>query len=308
MSTSDVFFYSDGLKIAGLLYTPDDWHDGDPPRPGILLVHGISGQKQLPILPTAERLVKEGWFCLAIDHRGCGASEGDRRRFRPLEQVQDAYDALTYMQTLPGIDPDRIGIYGTSFGGGNVIWIAAHDPRVKVVVSSLGPQNGERWLRLVRSAGDWWAFRQEVLEDAERRVRTGEPKEISLERILPHDRHSAEIRKHYSDKGWSTQVEYDMESAEAVMRFRPEWVVDRISPRPVMFISAEWDAVVPQEEQLACYERCGEPKKLVSLRRASHYDTYAFHNPETNALVMREMLAWFHQYLGSTHETGEIVG
>ena len=40
MISSDVFFYSDGVRIAGYLYTPDDWKSGDAPRPAIVVLAG----------------------------------------------------------------------------------------------------------------------------------------------------------------------------------------------------------------------------------------------------------------------------
>jgi len=39
----DVFYYSNGLKIAASLFTPEDWRPGDQPRPVILALAGYSG-------------------------------------------------------------------------------------------------------------------------------------------------------------------------------------------------------------------------------------------------------------------------
>lgn len=54
---------------------------------------------------------------------------------------------------------------------------------------------------------------------------------------------------------------------------------------------------VPPEETLECYAKCGEPKKLVKLPRANHYDSYEFRNPEMSRIVYQEAAAWFKQYL-----------
>lgn len=91
--------------------------------------------------------------------------------------------------------------------------------------------------------------------------------------------------------------ERDLESAEACMRYRPEWVVDRIAPRPVLMIYAERDNLVPPEEQLSTFARCGEPKRLVKLPRAGHYDSYEFRNPVTCQIVYAETIAWFREHL-----------
>jgi len=75
-------------------------------------------------------LCAEGWFVFGFDYCGFGNSEGKRNRHRPLEQAQNTYDALSYLQTVPGIDPERLEIYGISFGGANGVWVTAHDERV----------------------------------------------------------------------------------------------------------------------------------------------------------------------------------
>jgi pimeloyl-ACP methyl ester carboxylesterase len=298
MNTSDVWFYSEGLRIAGYLFRPDDWQPGDAPRPGILVLAGYSGNTQADCTHMMRRLCAAGWFVLGFDYRGFGQSEGQRGRHRPLEQAQNTYDALSYMQTVPGIDPERIGLYGTSFGGANGIWVAAHDERVKCLVTSVAVTHGERWMRLIRRPWEWLAFKERVMQDARRRVQSGEPTMAPFGDIMLRDPDSARQREQHAQQGHTFQSEErDLESAEAAFRYRPEWVVDKISPRPVLMIYAERDNLVPPEEQISCFAKCGEPKKLVKLAGCGHYDSYEFRNPETSKLVYTETIAWFRQYL-----------
>ena len=112
MADSEVSFFSDGLRIAGYLHQPPDWKDGDPPRPGILVLSGYGGNPHFDCIHLVRRLCADGWFVFTFDYRGHGRSEGTRGRHRPLEQAQDAFDALSFMQTLPGIDPARLGVLG----------------------------------------------------------------------------------------------------------------------------------------------------------------------------------------------------
>lgn len=293
----EVTYYSDGLKIAAHLYAPKDWQPGDPPRPATVTLHGYSGMKDVYGLDVPRRLSEEGFFALAPDHRGFGVSEGVRGRHRPLEQAQDTYDAITYLETVPGVDPERIGIYGTSFGGANAIWVAAFDQRVKVVVSSVGVHDGERWMRSVRRPHEWHTFQQQVWEAARKRVTTGEPTMWSLTDIMLSDPHTLSVIQAHHQKHPHYVKEYDLESAEACWRYRPEWVAPRIAPRPVLIIYAEYDGIVPVQEALSCFDACGEPKKLVKLPKAQHYESYYFVNPEIHQIGMREAVAWFKQYL-----------
>ena len=298
MAESEATFYSDGLRIAGYLHQPTDWHPEAPARPAILMLAGYGGNPHFDCIHLMRRLCADGWFVFTFDYRGFGKSEGTRGRHRPLEQAQDAFDALSFMQTIPGIDPARIGVFGTSFGGAHALWVAAHDDRVKCVVTSAAVTNGERWLQLLRRPWEWLEFRDRVFEHARQRVRTGEPTVVQRGEIMLRDPDALAQRAAMTAPGESLPAEdIDLESAEACIRYRPEWVADRISPRPVLMLWADRDALVPPQEQLCCFERCGEPRRLVRLPDAGHYDTYEFRNPAVAGLVHEETAAWFRHYL-----------
>jgi dipeptidyl aminopeptidase/acylaminoacyl peptidase len=298
MNPSEVTFYSDSDKIAGYLFTPNDWKAGDPPRPGILVLAGYSGNTQADCTHMMKRLCAEGWFVFGYDYVGFGKSDGKRNRHRPLEQAQNTYDALTYMQTVPGIDPERLAIYGTSFGCANGIWVTAHDERVKCLVTSVGVTDGYEWMRSIRRPWEWLAFKDRVLKEAQKRVVSGEGTLVPNGEIMLRDPESQRQRDMHAQAGHTFQSEErDIESAEAVMRYRPDWVVDKISPRPVLMIYAEHDNLVPPAQQLSAYKKCGEPKKLVMLPKSGHYDSYEFRNTVTCQITYTETIAWFKQHL-----------
>ena len=159
----DVTYYSDELKISAHLYTPPEWKEGSTPLPAVICLSGYSGRKNIATIDMPQRLAREGFITLAPDYRGYGDSEGARGRHRPLEQAQDTHDAVTFLETLDEVDSERIGVYGSSFGGANAVWAAAFDERIKVVVSAVGVHDGERWLKSLRSPYDWFKFQDYVL-------------------------------------------------------------------------------------------------------------------------------------------------
>ena len=55
----------------------------------------------------------------------------------PLDQNRDIHNVLDYLMEEPVVNADRIGLWGSSFGGGHVIYVAGNDPRIKVVVSQV---------------------------------------------------------------------------------------------------------------------------------------------------------------------------
>lgn len=294
---TDVVYYSDGLKIAAHLYTPTGWKPGDPPRPAIICLHGYTGMKEVYGMDVPRRLWEEGYFVLAPDHRGFGESEGGRGRHRPLEQTQDVYDAFTFLETVDGVDADRLGIYGTSWGGASAIWCAAFDERIKVVVNSVGVSDGKRWLQRARRPWEWQEFQARVAEAARKRVTTGEPTTMPLLDIMLTDPHTLGVIEQHHQKHGHYVTDYDLESAETCMRFQPEKVAHLIAPRPVLVVYAEDDCTVPPEEQFGCYAALGEPKKLVKLPKAQHYESYYFCNPEMHEIGMSEAVDWYRTYL-----------
>jgi hypothetical protein len=86
------------------------------------------------------------------------------------------------------------------------------------------------------------------------------------EEILLPDRQSAELAAAARRNNPAAFGTILLEYVDETLRFVPEWVVDRIAPRPVLFITTDDDRLVPPEESYRLYERAGEPKKLVVLR------------------------------------------
>ncbi len=294
----DVVFYSDGHRITAHLYRPADWLPGDAALPAVISLTGYSGRKNVATVDIPRRLAREGFVALAPDYVGYGEAEGPRRRHRPLEQAQNVYDAATFLETVDGVDAARIGVYGSSFGAANAVWAAAFDPRLKVVVSAVGVHDAERWLRSVRSAYDWYAFRDAVRAEARHRVVTGETEDIYRYDIYPLDPDATDKPTMTVEEHGAVDDPYvDMESVEAAFRYKPDWVVDRIAPRPVLFFAAGYDSMVPPEEARLTYEKCGEPKKLVELPEARHNQVYEYSNSVHFETVARETAAWFREHL-----------
>lgn len=152
--------YSDGTRLSGDLFHPKDLAAGER-LPAIVLCHGWGGVKSHLNVTYAPAFASAGFVVLTFDYRGWGESDSRmvlvgeppevgnqgratvevemiRELVDPFDQLEDIRAALDWLEGEPIVDPERIGIWGTSFGGGLVVWTAAHDPRVKVVVSQVG--------------------------------------------------------------------------------------------------------------------------------------------------------------------------
>jgi dienelactone hydrolase len=120
-------------------------------RPAMLCLHQTvtigkaepAGLGNNPDLRYALELAQRGYVTLAPDYPSFGEYAYD---FNPkdgydsgtMKAIYDNVRAIDLLQSLPEVDPDRIGCIGHSLGGHNSIFTAAFDPRIKAVVSNCG--------------------------------------------------------------------------------------------------------------------------------------------------------------------------
>jgi dienelactone hydrolase len=161
-----VDIWSDGTRMSGDLWLPEGHGDGTK-RPAILLTHGWGGTRSHLNNTYAPKFANAGFVVLTFDYRGWVDSDsrlviiGDQpvsdsdgavtvraRAIRevvdPVDQVRDISNALDFLYGEEGVDVERIGIWGTSYSGGHVIYLGAHDDRVAAIVSQVGYQ-GVGW-------------------------------------------------------------------------------------------------------------------------------------------------------------------
>jgi dienelactone hydrolase len=151
--STTIFFTSGGVTCAADLYQSDG---ASEPTPCLVLGHGFSGTKGLARV-YAEQFAAAGLTVLVFDYRHFGASGGEPRQIVDVgKQRADYHAAVHYARALPGIDPARIALWGTSFSGGHVLAVAAEDPGIAAVVAQVplidARRTGRtRWQRLRRA-------------------------------------------------------------------------------------------------------------------------------------------------------------
>ena len=288
-----VSFYSEGVKLAGDLFLPADAKQGDR-RAGIVLCHGYTGVRSIYLPDNARVLAEAGYVVMSFDYKGWGDSEGPKSRLAPYSRVADVQAALTFLGAQPEVDAARLGIYGTSYGGATVVFVAAVDPRVKCVVSVVGVGNGARWMRSVRRPDEYHDLLTRAAADRDKRVLTGVSALTDRNEVLLPDRQSAELGAAARRDNPAAVTQLPLEFVDNTLAFNSEWIVDRIAPRPVLFITTDDDRLVPPQESEAMFARAGEPKKLVILKGFGHYEVYG---GEAFRQVMDETVAWYKKHL-----------
>jgi dienelactone hydrolase len=93
-------------------------------------------------LRYAVHLAERGYVTLAPDYPSFGEYKYDfARSSHPsgsMKAVWNNIRAIDLLQSLPEVDPERIGCIGHSLGGHNTMFTAAFDTRIKALVSNCG--------------------------------------------------------------------------------------------------------------------------------------------------------------------------
>ena len=128
----EVRFASGKQACAAWLYLPE----GKRPAPVIVMGHGLGAIRQMRLDAYADRFVAAGYACLVFDYRHFGDSEGQPRQLLDIDrQLADWASAVAYARSRPELDPERVVLWGSSFGGGHVLVTAARDRKVAAVIS-----------------------------------------------------------------------------------------------------------------------------------------------------------------------------
>jgi fermentation-respiration switch protein FrsA (DUF1100 family) len=291
------FKTEDGVTLRGWHYVPDG---SAGPVPTIVMAHGFSAVKEMYLDRFAEAFAAAGLASIVFDNRNFGASDGEpRQEIDPWLQVRDYRDAITYAETLAETDPDRIGIWGSSYSGGHVIVVGAIDRRVKCVVSQVPLASGHENARRLIRADNIRAV--QGMFDADRRARmAGKPPAMipvvdenpSAPSALP----TPDSWKWFTETGrsrapsWRNEV--TLRSVEMFTEYEPASYISFVSPTPLMMVVALEDILTVADLALAAYQQALEPKRLVTLS-GGHFDAYVGDFAEAS----RPAVEWFTQHL-----------
>ncbi|MBN1935469.1 MAG: alpha/beta fold hydrolase [Anaerolineae bacterium] len=121
---SIVLISRDGTQLSG-------WYIPSQNGAAIILLHGY-GAHRVEMLDRAYALADQGYGTLLYDLRGHGESQAQYRTFG-WSDPQDVAAAVEFLLSRPGVDPQRIGLFGFSTGGQIALRAAAQLEQIQVV-------------------------------------------------------------------------------------------------------------------------------------------------------------------------------
>jgi hypothetical protein len=275
-----VTFPSGGeLCAAWYLNGRGDAFSGENGRPCVVMAHGVGGTRDSGLLPFAEAFAEVGLDVVLFDYRSFGGSSGEPRQFGwPPRHRYDYRAAVEFARGLDGVDPERIVLWGTSWSGGHVIYVAADDPRIAAVISQTPDVDGFRVLReIARQAGirQMLATMAHGIRDAVAALRGREPHLIPI--VAPPGEVAAlvsddALRGYEAIAGpsWRNEV-----TARAVLYEGSNRAVTKIGELacPILIQVAERDRIVPPAGAYAAAWRAKGRSELHEYP-CEHFDIY----------------------------------
>ncbi len=295
VTTRQITFYSDDSPCYGRIFFPKGFTTHGK-WPAVVVGHGINAQA-VGIEKYAARFAERGLVAMAIDYRTYGYSAGDvllmepdtttdaravwekearikikRTNLNNFRETEDFRAAVSYIQTEPGVDPERIGVWGSSNGAAVVLMVAALDSRVKAVVAQVGAVSG-------LTASGPIPVPPQMIEDGIKRARTGQGAEV--------------------DGGFSFRSKIDMWSNQLNREFRPGAVLDRIpETTKILWIPAEKDELIPPRGSFGPYAGAKAFKgtsQVAEVPYITHFQMYSSTAFEVGSSLAAD---WFLKYLG----------
>jgi uncharacterized protein len=301
VSVEDIEFCAAGTTLRGWFVRPAH---GDHPRPCVILQHGFAGVKEMHLRDYAERFAAAGLSALVYDHPGFGASDAvpgtPRQEIDPWQQVRGIQHAITYAQSRQEVQADRIGMWGSSYGGGHALVVAAIDRRVKAVVAQVPAISGSATFSHIVRIDQWAAM--DAMFEAERlaRMAGAEPTMIPVVTADPMAPAALPMADAYEfmmrvsqerAPGWLNEV--TVSTMEHLRGYNPADFVPLIAPTPLLLAVGQHDRVSATELGLAAFEAARHPKKLQMLP-GGHFDAYDGQGFEASSSAAAQ---WFCEHL-----------
>jgi len=291
--TEEVTYYSEGVRISASWRTPDTLPEGGRLR-AIIQGPGWLGLRDAKLyVRYHEALTAAGFGVLVIDYRGFGASDGDRGRLSPRDQLQDLVNGVTYLTTRADVDRDAIGVFGSGgTGGGNAVLLAAADPRVRVAVSQVPVSDGADWLHRMRAEHEWLTFLKALDEDRRDRVVHGKGRLVHPREEIMVPTPERKATKVKADVDYRIPTAVPMSAVDEILEYRPLDAASRLH-KPLLVVAVEGDATTPTDHAVAIYEAARGPRQLIMQRHTTHYAAY----DQYWQSVTPRIVAWFEQHL-----------
>jgi hypothetical protein len=272
MAPQEIYFFSQNIRLAGTLYTPDT----PAPCPAVVAVHPASEAERTSSFygHLTSELPRYGIAALLFDRRGSGDSEGDFETADFEDLAGDVISAVEYLQSQPDIDKNRVGLHGTSQGAWIAPIAAARKPDIACIVavsgSGVSPADQMNYgvaFNLEKDGFDQAVVRKAIeLRNLVNQYFRGR---VSREEAAAHLRqfeHEPWYEQAYLYPNAELPVDIRQSKWHYEMDYEPLSVWNRVT-QPTLFLFAEVDAWVPVGQSMLNYKNATSHLRDVTVRQ-----------------------------------------
>ncbi|GMF21240.1 unnamed protein product [Phytophthora lilii] len=275
------------MTVAANLFTPKDF-DTSVAAPAIVVGHPMGAVKEQSADLYATKMAEQGFVTVSIDLSFWGGSEGKPRNAVSPDMYAETFSAaVDYLGLQDFVDPERIGALGICGSGSFAISAAKIDSRIKAIATSsmydMGAVNRDG-LRNAQTVDQRKEVVAQVSQQRSTEAAGGETLYTggTVHELTPD---TPEIQREFYDYYRTSRGEYTppgssrnltthptLSSNVRFMNFYPFNDIDKISPRPLLFIAG--DQAHSREFSEDAYAGAAEPKELFWVPGAGHVDLY----------------------------------
>lgn len=262
--------------------------------PTVIMAHGWGGVAAA-FRRDATELAQAGFLVITFDYRGWGESDARvilkgpgqlgstndlsssevqsiRGYIDPLEQVEDWFSVINWATGEPMVDPDRLGLRGSSYSGGHVVYVASRDPRIKAIVSQV--------------AG--------IASRPERAAMPGQYKTAARDQATRMAR--GELG-YPPPRGRAFGNLLGIPVGDKALRYWPNEEAHHLAAAALFIVAENEELFSNKTNAERAYERAIGPKKFVVIPGIRHYGIYG----EARGQAIKLAIDWFDQHLKNSN-------
>lgn len=294
----DITFASGDSRCAGWLYLPT----GVTAPPVVVLGHGLGATREMRLDAFAERFAQAGIASVAFTYRHFGDSGGHPRQLLSIKrQLADWDAALAYVKAHPDLDRTRVAVWGSSFGGGHAITVAARHPELRAAVAQCPFTDG---LASALALGPLASLRMTpvLARDLASRVRGKAPAMVPIAAPpgSPALMNAPDALPGYQalqPPGTTFRNEVAARVIPTIAAYRPGRAAKKVAI-PILFCVSNTDSVTPPAETLRYAATA--PRGEIKRYDAGHFD---FYTGETLEELVRDQTEFLTRQLDPTLAT-----
>jgi pimeloyl-ACP methyl ester carboxylesterase len=226
---------------------------------------------------VAEAFQKANITALIYDPRSVGFSDGEPRNdVDPYKQIEDYFDAITCLCNLPGVDKNRIAIWGISLSAAVALCATTYDPRVKVAIA-ICPA-----LQYIYDPQKMTKVVTKCIQDRESQIKGNPPLYIPmLDKIGSNPAgfqlgYEGDKAVKFLESGVVLAPNFvnrtTIQSYHRLLRWRPASIFQDLKDTPVLFIVPENDNLCPADVQMQHFQALQCPKRCIVEKGKGHMD------------------------------------